>query len=117
MKPTSKTYHSSRYKHHKTCKECGLTKEFSEFYEGRWGTKCKVCVRARANKYRSEHLEQYAQYDKARANQPQRVEARRKYYEEHKQEISEYKKKWAEKKTKIAWTLPGASTTSSTAKK
>ena len=96
MKPTSKTYHSSRYISYKTCKWCGLTKELSEFYEGGWGKKCKVCVRARAQKYRREHLEQYAEYDKARANQPQRVEARRKYQEEHKEEISEYKKKWAE---------------------
>jgi 5-methylcytosine-specific restriction endonuclease McrA len=57
--------------------------------------KCKVCVRARAQKYRREHLEQYAQYERARANLPHRVEARRKYQEEHKEEISEYKKRWA----------------------
>ena len=57
--------------------------------------KCKVCVRARAQKYRREHSEQYAQYEKARANLPHRVEARRKYQEEHKEEISEYKKRWA----------------------
>jgi 5-methylcytosine-specific restriction endonuclease McrA len=85
---------------YKICKECGLTKELSEFYvshtnlDGRWGT-CKVCVRVRAQKYRREHLEQYAQYEKARANLPHRAEARRKYQEEHKDEISEYKKKWA----------------------
>jgi 5-methylcytosine-specific restriction endonuclease McrA len=95
MKPTSKTYHSSRYVHYKICKWCGLTKELSEFYEGRWGKKCKVCVRARVQKYRREHLEQYTQYEKARANLPHRVEARRKYYEEHKEEISEYKKRWS----------------------
>jgi hypothetical protein len=40
-------------------------------------------------------LEQYAEYEKARANLPHRVEARRKYQEEHQEEISEYKKKWA----------------------
>jgi hypothetical protein len=43
--------------------------------------KCKVCVRARTKRYRREHLEQYAEYDKARANLPRRVEARRKYQE------------------------------------
>jgi hypothetical protein len=48
-----------------------------------------------AQKYRREHLEQYARYEKARANLPHRVEARRKYQEEHKEEISEYKKRWA----------------------
>ncbi len=94
MKPTSKIYHSNKYINHKTCKWCGLTKELSEFYDGRWGNKCKVCVRSRAQQYRREHLEQYAQYEKARANLPHRVEARRKYQEEHKEQISEYKKTW-----------------------
>jgi AhpD family alkylhydroperoxidase len=85
---------------YKTCKECGTTKELSEFYvsetnrDGRWG-KCKVCVRAHARKYRREHLEQYAQYEKARANLSHRVEARRKYQEGHEEQISEYKKRWA----------------------
>lgn len=95
MKKTSKTYLSSRYIKYKTCKWCGHTKEFSEFYEGRWGKKCKVCVRARAQQYRREHLQQYAEYDRARANLPQRVEARRRYQLEHEEEISEYKKRWA----------------------
>ena len=40
-------------------------------------------------------MEQYAQYEKDRANLPHRMEARRKYQEEHKEEISEYKKGWA----------------------
>jgi chromosome segregation ATPase len=57
--------------------------------------KCKVCVSARVRENRRERLEQYAQYEKARANLPPRVEARRKYYEEHKEEISEYKKRWS----------------------
>jgi 5-methylcytosine-specific restriction endonuclease McrA len=47
MKKTSRTYHSNRYISYKTCKWCGLTKELSEFYDGRWGKKCKVCVKAR----------------------------------------------------------------------
>ena len=85
---------------YKVCRGCGLTKELSEFYvsatnrDCRWG-KCKVCVRARAQKYRREHLEQYAQLENARANLPHRIEARRKYQVVHKEEISEYKKRWA----------------------
>jgi hypothetical protein len=103
MKKTSRTYHSNRYVSYKTCGWCGLTKELSEFYDGRWGKKCKVCVRSRAQQYRREHWEQYAEYEKARANLPHRVEARRKNQEQHKQEISEYKKKWAaEKKDSLA---------------
>jgi 5-methylcytosine-specific restriction endonuclease McrA len=50
----------------------------------------------RAQKYRREYLEQYARYEMARTNLPHRVEARRKYQEEHKEEISEYRKRWAE---------------------
>jgi len=57
--------------------------------------KCKSCVSARVQGNRRERLEQYAQYEKARANLPHRVEARRKYQEEHREQISEYKKKWA----------------------
>ncbi len=57
--------------------------------------KCKACVRSRVQKHRREHPEQYARMEKARANLPHRVEARRKYHEEHKEEISEYKKRWA----------------------
>jgi 5-methylcytosine-specific restriction endonuclease McrA len=40
-------------------------------------------------------LEQYAQYERSRANLPHRVEARRTYQEAHKEQISEYKKRWA----------------------
>jgi 5-methylcytosine-specific restriction endonuclease McrA len=57
--------------------------------------KCKLCVSARVRKNRRERLEQYARYEKARANLPHRIEARRKYYEEHKEGISEYRKRWA----------------------
>jgi 5-methylcytosine-specific restriction endonuclease McrA len=83
----------------KVCKDCRVEKDLSEFYkhpgmaDGHLN-KCKLCVSARVRKNRRERLEQYAQYEKARANLPHRVEARRKYYEEHKEQISEYKKIW-----------------------
>lgn len=84
----------------KVCKGCGVEKDLAEFYkhptkaDGRYN-KCKLCVSARVRENRRERLEQYAEYEKARANLPHRVEARRKYQEEHKEEISEYKKQWS----------------------
>ena len=59
----------------KVCKGCGVEKSLAEFYrhaglaDGHLN-KCKACVRARTQKYRREHLEQYAQYEKGRANLP-----------------------------------------------
>ena len=92
----------------KVCRGCGVQKSLAEFYkhprmaDGHLN-KCKVCVCARARENRRERLEQYAQYEKARANLPHRVEARRKYQEEHKVEISEYKKSWtADNEEKVA---------------
>jgi 5-methylcytosine-specific restriction endonuclease McrA len=83
----------------KVCKDCRVEKDLSEFYkhpgmaDGHLN-KCKLCVSARVRTNRRERLEQYAQYEKARANLPHRVEARRKYYEEHKEQIAQYKKIW-----------------------
>jgi hypothetical protein len=54
----------------------------------------KSCVKTRARNHRLSHREQYAQYEKARASLPHRVEARRKYQEEHIEQIAEYKKAW-----------------------
>lgn len=84
----------------KVCKGCGVEKDLSEFYEhprmadGHLN-KCKLCISARVRENRRERLEQYAKYERTRANLPHRVEARRKYQEEHKEQISEYKKEWA----------------------
>jgi 5-methylcytosine-specific restriction endonuclease McrA len=83
----------------KICRGCGAERDLADFYKNTemadgHCNKCKSCVKARAQKYRREHLEQYAQYEKARANLPYRVEARRKYQEEHKEQIAQYKKFW-----------------------
>jgi 5-methylcytosine-specific restriction endonuclease McrA len=84
----------------KVCRGCGVQKSLAEFYkhprmaDGHLN-KCKVCVSARVRENRRERLEQYDLYEKTRANLPNRVGARRKYQEEHKEEISEYKKGWA----------------------
>jgi 5-methylcytosine-specific restriction protein A len=57
--------------------------------------KCKACVRARVRENRRMRLEQYAQYERSRASLPHRIEARKKYQQEHKEQISEYKQSWA----------------------
>ena len=83
----------------KTCKGCGVDKGLSEFYvvprnsDGRMG-KCKPCVKAGGKANRRKRSDQYAAYERSRANLPHRVEARRAYQQAHKEEISEYKKKW-----------------------
>ena len=85
----------------KTCRGCGAEKGLSEIYKCLGMADdhlnyCMSCVKARARNHRLRHREKYAQYVKARANLPQRVAARRTDQEEHKEQISEYKKRWSE---------------------
>jgi 5-methylcytosine-specific restriction endonuclease McrA len=61
--------------------------------DGRMG-KCKACVKSRVRENRRNRKQQYAEYERSRANLPHRIEARRKYYEEHKEQIYEHKKTW-----------------------
>ncbi len=56
--------------------------------------KCKSCVKSSVRENRRNRIQQYAEYERSRANLPHRVEARRKYQEEHKEQIDEYKKAW-----------------------
>lgn len=58
--------------------------------------KCKSCIKANVSANRRSRPEQYAQYERSRANLPHRIEARRKYQEEHRERLSEYKKRWTE---------------------
>ena len=68
----------------KVCKECGVKKEIGSFYkhskmlDGHLN-KCIDCVKARVKKHRTANLDRVRQYDKSRANQPQRVQARKDY--------------------------------------
>jgi len=68
----------------KVCKECNQAKEIDDFYvhkkmaDGHLN-KCIECVKARVLKHRNANLEKIKEYDRLRANQPKRVEARKEY--------------------------------------
>lgn len=68
----------------KVCRECNTEKPLSEFYkhaamaDGHLN-KCIPCVKARVGKHREANLEKIQAYDKARANKPHRVKARKEY--------------------------------------
>jgi 5-methylcytosine-specific restriction endonuclease McrA len=56
--------------------------------------KCKSCVKSGVREYRRNRKQQYAEYERSRAHLPHRIEARRKYQEEHKEQVAVYKKAW-----------------------
>jgi 5-methylcytosine-specific restriction endonuclease McrA len=56
--------------------------------------KCKSCVKSSVRENRRNRKQQYAEYERSRADLPHRIEVRRKYQEEHKEQIAEYKKAW-----------------------
>lgn len=62
----------------KQCKSCGEIKPLSEFYthsamlDGRLNH-CKVCVKSRVNKHRTDNIERIREYDRNRPNQSERV--------------------------------------------
>ncbi len=57
--------------------------------------KCKSCVKSSVRENRRNRKQRYAEYERSRANLPHRIEARKKYQEEHKEQLSEYKQSWA----------------------
>jgi len=57
--------------------------------------KCKSCAKSSVRENRRTRKQQYAEYERSRANLPHRIEARRKYQDEHKEEIAR-SKEWVE---------------------
>ena len=68
----------------KRCFRCGKTKALSEFYkhkqmgDGHLG-KCKDCTKADQHAYYRSRIQEYKEYNRARAMLPHRVEARKQY--------------------------------------
>jgi hypothetical protein len=68
----------------KRCRRCGKPKPLEDFYrhpqmrDGRMNI-CKVCHRAAVRANRRRRIDYYREFDRQRANQPYRVEARRQY--------------------------------------
>ena len=68
----------------KVCRECQTEKPLSDFYkhprmaDGHLN-KCIACVKERVGKHREANIEKLREYDKQRASEPHRVEARRQY--------------------------------------
>lgn len=64
------------------CADCGIPKYRSEFYAYRGGSiqkRCKECAAAKVRKNRSEKIDYYREYDRLRANAPDRIESRKQY--------------------------------------
>lgn len=60
------------------CKSCRFVKTSDHFYSSN-RTRCKECVKASVRNNRSEKIDYYRAYDRARGDRPDRVAARKKY--------------------------------------
>lgn len=68
----------------KVCKSCGVEKPIDSFYKNKlmpsgYLNQCIECVKAREKKRRAVKADYLKAYDKARANDPKRVQARKEY--------------------------------------
>lgn len=91
----------------KVCFKCLVEKPLSEYYKHskmRDGflNKCKDCTKSDSTKNRNDNLEYYRQYDKDRANNPDRVAAREDYSRSEAGRVSrrKAKSKWEESNPK-----------------
>ena len=61
----------------KTCKKCNGLKNESEYYAN--DNSCKECRKAKVRANRAEKIDYYREFDRQRANRPERVKARAEY--------------------------------------
>lgn len=72
----------------RACTKCGEQKPLDQFYKHPFGkdgrqSKCAECTKADVRANRQERIEYYRAYERQRARQPHRVEARRVYASEN----------------------------------
>ena len=88
----------------KKCFKCNIEKPLSEFYKHKMMAdghlnKCKDCSRKDVKANRDKNLDYYREYDKQRANNPDRIASRESYAksESGRQSQREAKKRWTER--------------------
>lgn len=90
----------------KICFKCNVEKPLSEFYKHKAMAdghlnKCKECNKKDVKENREKNIDYYLEYDKQRANNPNRAEARLKYSQTENGKIAarKAKSKWASSNT------------------
>lgn len=85
------------------CKVCNADKQLSEFYAN--DKTCKECRKAKVRANREANIDYYRQYDKERANRPDRIAARKAYAKTEQGIAAGNKAKmaWAERNQKKRW--------------